>query len=149
MASSILIIDDSLTIRTILEVCLHRAGYQTKTCSDAIEVFGWLRTPGATIPALVFVDVGLPGMDGYTLIQRLRARPVFAQTTFVMISARCGVLDWLKGRLAGAQVYLTKPMRTQEIISVVQEFLGPSLNEDCDSGHEQETESFAFSGGRR
>jgi len=149
MASPILIIDDSHTIRKILEVCLHRAGYQTKTFSDAFEVFDWLRMPGTMIPALVFVDVGLPRMDGYTLIQRLRARTAFAQTTFVMISARCGVLDRLKGRLAGAQVYLTKPMRTQEIISVVQEFFGPSLNEDSYSGQEQESERFAFSGGRR
>lgn len=112
-------------------------------------MFEWLRTPGAPIPALVFVDVGLPRMDGYTLIQRLRARPVFAQTVFIIISSRCGVLDRLKGRLAGAQVYLTKPMRTQAIVSVVQQYLGPSLNEDGDSGHEQEAERYAFSGGRR
>ena len=149
MAPFILIIDDSLTIRKILEVCLHRAGYQVKTFADATEVFEWLRMPEAAIPALVFMDIGLPRMDGYTLMQRLRARPAFAETTFVVISARGGVLARLKARLAGARTSLIKPITTQEIISVVQEYLGPSLNEDGDSSHQQETEKLTFSGGRR
>lgn len=52
-------------------------------------------------------------------------------------------------RLAGAQVYLTKPITTQAIIKVVQEVLDPSLNEDNDRHQEQEAERFAISGGQR
>ncbi len=148
MNQMISIIDDSLTIRTILEVCLHRAGYQTTTFSDASAVFDWLRTPGASIPALVFVDVGLPHMDGYTLMQRLRARPAFAETTFVVISARCGVLAHLKARLAGANVSLTKPLKTQTILSVVQQYVGPPLGKDNITQPAQSTEQ-AISGGYR
>src|SRR5579872_3492231 len=148
MNQMVSIIDDSLTIRKILEVCLHRAGYQTTTFSDAIEVFDWLRTPEAKIPALVFVDVGLPRMDGYTLMQRLRARPAFAQTTFVVISSHCGVLAHLKARLAGATVALTKPLRTQTILSVAQQYLGPPLGKDNHTQPAQSTEQ-AVSGGYR
>lgn len=132
MTPFMLVVDDSLTIRKILEICLHRAGYEVKTCSDAVEVFDWLSTPGARIPALVFVDVGLPRMDGYTLIQRLRTRPAFAHTVFVMISARHGVLDRLKGRLAGASIYLVKPLPPQQILAVVQQHLGGGVNQQRD-----------------
>lgn len=120
----IMVIDDSLITRKILEVCLHRAGYEVKTFSDAVEVFGWLRTPEAFIPALVFMDIGLPRLDGYTLIQRLKARPAFAQTAFVILSGRSGVLDKLKGRLVGANAYLAKPFKTCEVVAIVQAHLG-------------------------
>jgi DNA-binding response OmpR family regulator len=132
MTPCILVVDDSLTIRKILEVCLHRAGYEVKTCSDAVEVFDWLRMPEVRIPALVFVDVSLPRMDGYTLIQRLRARPAFASTIFVMISSRQGILDRLKGRLAGASVYLVKPLTPQQILAVVQQHPGGEVNQQRD-----------------
>ena len=140
------IIDDSPTIRKILELCLHRAGYRTTTFSDATAVFDWLRTPEATIPTLVFVDIGLPHMDGYTLVQRLRARPAFAQTTFVVISSRCGVLAHLKARLAGANISLAKPLRTQTILSVVQQYLGPPLGKDNYTRPAQSTEQAIFGG---
>jgi len=95
------------------------------------------------------VDVCLPNMDGYTLIQRLRTKPAFAHTVFVMMSSHCGVLDRLKGRLAGASVYLTKPTRTQEIVRVVQEQLGSALSEDRDTRPKQEAERLAMYEGYR
>src|SRR5260370_31712381 len=125
MSAQVLIIDDSLTVRKIMEVCLHRAGYPTRSFPDGIELFRWLETAEAHIPGLVFVDVCLPRkMDGYDIIQRLKARPAFGHTTFVMISQRDGVIDRLKGRLAGARDYLVKPLKTAEIVAVVQEYLG-------------------------
>ncbi len=143
------IIDDSLTIRKIFEISLRRTGYETKTFSNALEVFRWLLRPEASIPAMVFVDACLPNMDGYSLIQRLRTKPAFAHTVFVMISSHGGMLDRLKGRLAGASVYLTKPIRTQEIVRVVQEQLGSALSEDRDTRPKQEAERLAMYGGYR
>ena len=87
-------------------------------------MFHWLETPEAHIPALVFVDVCLPIIDGYGIIQRLKARPAFGQTMFVIISHYNGVLDRLKGRLAGAKDYLVKPLKTAELLAVVQTYLG-------------------------
>jgi len=151
MVPLILIIDDSLTIRKIFEVSLRREGYEVKTFADAVALFEWLRTPEARIPDLMFVDVGLPRMDGYTLIQRLRARSAFAQTIFVMISARRGVLDRLKGRLVGARLYLTKPIRTQEMRGVVQEYLGLPLSKvgNMPQGPDVEVERTLIYGGQR
>jgi DNA-binding response OmpR family regulator len=120
----VMIIDDSLTVRKILEVCLHRAGYQTRSFADGVKVVRWLETAEARIPGLVFVDRCLPVKDGYDIIQKLKARPAFAQTVFVMISQCDGVLARLLARLAGARDYLVKPLKTQEIVAVVQAYLG-------------------------
>jgi twitching motility two-component system response regulator PilG len=126
MKQFVVVVDDSETVRKILEVCLHRAGYEdVQTFPDATEMLRWLKMPEASIPALVVVDLNLPKIDGYTLIRHLKARPAFAQTSFVILTGRNGMLDRLKGRLSGAQVYLTKPFRTDGILAVVHAYLGP------------------------
>src|SRR5712692_6457241 len=117
MSALVMVIDDSLVMRKILEVSLHRAGYPVKSFPDGVEMFHWLETPEAHIPALVLVDVCLPIIDGYGIIQRLKARPAFGQTMFVIISQYNGVLDRLKGRLAGAKDYLVKPLKTAELLA--------------------------------
>jgi len=126
MSQLVMIIDDSITVRKILEVCLHRAGYED-VCSfpDGMEMVRWLMTPEARIPALVLIDLNLPKMDGYTLIRHLKAKPAFAQTVFIILTGRAGMLDKLKGRLSGAQAYLTKPFRTDDILATVHTCLGP------------------------
>ncbi len=104
--------------------CLHREGYEVKSFQDGVEALHWCGAPEARIPALVLVDVGLPKLDGYDVIRHLKARPALAQTVFVIISRRDGVLDRLKGRLAGAHAYLTKPFKTDEVVAMVQAHLG-------------------------
>ena len=126
VTASILIVDDSATVRKILEVCLGRAGYEdVRSFPDGIELLRWLMTPQAHIPALVLVDLTLPKMDGYTLIRHLKAKPAFAQTIFVILTGRSSALDRLKGRLSGAQVYLTKPFRTTDVLATVHTYLDP------------------------
>src|SRR5579872_310381 len=120
MGQLVIAIDDSPTVRKVLEVCLHRAGYEdVHTFPDGVALLRWLMTPEARIPALVVVDLNLPGIDGYTLIRILKAKPAFAQTIFVILTGRSGMLDRLKGRLCGAEVYLTKPFRTADILAIV------------------------------
>src|SRR5260370_20540703 len=116
----VMVIDDSLTIRKILDICLRRAGYQVQCFAGGVEAFRWLSSPEAMIPALVLVDLTLPKMDGYEIIRLLKANLAFAQTIFVILSRRDGVLDRLKGRLAGAHAYLTKPFKTDQLVAVIQ-----------------------------
>jgi len=124
MSTLVLVIDDSLVVRKILETCLGRAGYEVRSFAGSVEVFRWLTTPDARIPALVFVEQCLPVVDGYDIIRRLKAKPTFAHTVFGMISQREGLLDRLKARLAGAKDYLTKPLKTQDLLAVVQSSIG-------------------------
>lgn len=124
MCAFVMVIDDSLVIRKILETCLHRAGYEVKSFPDGVEALHWCATPEARIPALVLVDVGLPKLDGYDVIRYLKAKPALAQTIFVIVSRRDRVLDRLKGRLVGAHAYLTKPFKTQDLFDIIQAQLG-------------------------
>ena len=120
MSRLIIVIDDSLTIRKILSVCLRRADYEVKCFEDGIQALGWLNTLEARIPDLAIVDLGLPKLDGYEIIRLLKARPALEHTVLVILSAHDGILDRVKGRLAGAHAYLTKPFRTQTILEVIQ-----------------------------
>jgi DNA-binding response OmpR family regulator len=125
----VMVIDDSLVIRIILETCLHRAGHEVRSFEDGVQALLWLNTTEARIPNLIFVDLGLPKMDGYEVIRLLKARPALEHTILVILSRRDGILDHLKGRLVGAHAYLTKPFKTQEILAVVQARSGTHTGE--------------------
>lgn len=67
-------------------------------------------------------------MDGYDIARRLKARPQFNNTVIVMLSRRDGVIDRLKGHLAGAKDYLTKPFKTQDLLTTIEAHMGNSLS---------------------
>jgi DNA-binding response OmpR family regulator len=124
MSELVLVIDNSMIVRKILEVCLHREGYEVRGFDDGTLAKQWLAAPQARIPDLVFVEPCLSKIGGYELIRDLKARPLFGRTVFVIISRSDGILNKLKGKVAGASAYLRKPLKTGEIIAVVQAYLG-------------------------
>jgi twitching motility two-component system response regulator PilG len=122
----LMVIDDSLTVRKILAVSLRRAGYEVICFPDGIEAIRWLTHPQPRLPALLILDVGLPKMSGYDIARSFKSKPALAPIIIVMLSGHTSVLDRLKGRLSGAQHYLTKPFTTQDIVAVVEAHLGPA-----------------------
>ena len=124
MSKLVMIIDDSVTVRKIVEVSLRREGIEYVSYSNGIEAIRALTEKKHVAPDLVFLDISLPRMDGYQFAQYLRSHPQYNNTVIVMLSGHSGVLDRLKGRLSGARNYVTKPFRTQDILSVVHEYLG-------------------------
>lgn len=127
MSKLVMVIDDSATVRKIVETCLGREGFDVLGFQDGLDAIRWLAGPQARIPDLVILDIGLPKMDGYEVARRLKTKSQFSNTVIVMLSRRDGVIDKLKGRLAGAKDYLTKPFKTQELISVIESHLGVPL----------------------
>jgi twitching motility two-component system response regulator PilG len=125
MTPLILIIDDSVCVRKILETTLRRAGYATMGFADGYDALRWLASEEVRLPALILLDLTMPKMDGYTVLRSLRKRAATARTPVVILSGRSGVVDKLKGRLAGACVYLTKPFHQQAILEVVRAQLAP------------------------
>ena len=124
MGKLVMVIDDSTTVRKIIETCLGREGFEVQGFSDGVEAIRWLTQPETRIPDLVILDVGLPKMDGYEVARRLKTKPQFSNTIIIMLSRRDGMIDKLKGRLVGAKDYLTKPFKTQDIIAVIEAHLG-------------------------
>ena len=129
MNKLVMIIDDSLTVRKIIETSLRREGIASVSYADGIEALRALSEKRHSVPDLVILDIGLPKMDGYEIARHLKAKPQLSNTVIIMLSSRDGVIDRLKGRLVGAKDYLTKPFRTQEVMSVVLSHLRvPSYN---------------------
>lgn len=120
----IMVIDDSATIRKIVETCLGREGYEVKSFPDGVAAMRWLAESDALIPNLIILDIGLPQMDGYEVARRLKSNHQMSQAVIIMLTRRDGVVDRLKGRLAGATDYLVKPFQTQTLLSIVETHLG-------------------------
>ena len=124
MSKLVMIIDDSLTVRKIIETSLKREGIPSVSYEDGVEALRALNEHRCRVPDLVILDINLPKMDGYEVARYLKTKQQFSSTVIVMLSKRDGVIDRLKGRLAGAKDYITKPFKTQEVMSVVHSYLG-------------------------
>jgi len=123
MSKLVMVIDDSATVRKIIETCLGREGIEVKTFNDGVEAVRWLTEPQAPTPDLLLLDIELPKMDGYEIARRLKTKQRFHSTVIVMLSRRDGVIDRIKGRLVGARDYISKPFKTQDIIALAQTYL--------------------------
>ncbi len=119
----IMVIDDSALIQRIIEGILRREGYQVVSFGSGPEAMEALVKHRVDVPELIFMDIGLPVMDGYTAARLFLQKPEFDQTVVVMVSGNDGMFDKIRGRMAGAKAYITKPFVPGQILSVVQQFL--------------------------
>lgn len=124
MSKLVMIIDDSATMRKVIETCLRREGFTVESYAEGLEAIRSLSNPHARIPDLILLDINLPKMDGYEIARYLKTKAQFNNTVIVMLSKRDGVIDRLKGRLAGAKDYITKPFKTQDVIHVIESYIG-------------------------
>jgi twitching motility two-component system response regulator PilG len=124
--SCVVIIDDSVVVRKIVETSMSRAGIRCLGFRDGYEALRALKSEMEQPPDLIFLDINLPRLDGYDLLRLLRSHPGFDQMAIVILSARDSVLDRVKCRLAGARAYLVKPFRTQDLLALVANYLPAS-----------------------
>ena len=115
--ASVLIVDDDPFIRKLVSTTLEDvAGFEPAEAPDGNEALVRAR---AEPPAIVFLDIDMPGIDGYEVCRRLRADPEMAQTTIVMLTAAAGEEAERKAEDAGADLYLTKPFSPLELLRLV------------------------------
>jgi twitching motility two-component system response regulator PilG len=118
---SLMIIDDSSTIRKIVETGFGREGYEVTSFADGIAALQWLAGPDARLPELLLLDVNLPRMNGYDVARYLQKK--YPYIIIVMLTRRDGMLDKLKARLAGAQDYLVKPFQMEVLLTLVAKYV--------------------------
>jgi twitching motility two-component system response regulator PilG len=114
-----LVLVDSPTIQQIVGMILRREGYEIQSFCNGIEAMKWFACPGSRIPDLMLVDLGLPKINGYDIVQKFKAKPRFAQTVCIMLSSRDGRVDKRKGKMAGVAAYITKPFTSEELMTTV------------------------------
>lgn len=119
----VLLIDNSPTIRKVVEITLLREGYEIFSFRDGIDAMRWFAGPQARTPDLMLVDLGLPKLDGYDVIQKFKTKPRFARTACIILSQRDGLVDKMKGSVVGASAYMTKPFTTQDLVVAVRTYL--------------------------
>jgi two-component system response regulator MprA len=112
-----LVVEDDPSIADFVRVGLGYEGFEVRVVADGLEA---VRTAERFRPAVVVLDLTLPGMDGLEVARRLRA---FGDPAVVMLTARDGLADRLAGLEAGADDYLVKPFHFEELVARIRAVL--------------------------
>lgn len=120
-ALKILVIDDSNTVRQSAEMLLRQGGHEVFLAEDGFEALSQVSDHQ---PDLIFCDILMPRLDGYQTCAIIKRNPNFENIPIVMLSSKDGVFDKARGRMVGAQQYLTKPFAKDALLQSVQYFAG-------------------------
>ena len=115
---TIMIIDDSKTIRRTAETLLEKAGCKVVTATDGFDA---LAKFADTRPDLIFVDIMMPRLDGYQTCALIKNNSEFKSTPVIMLSSKDGLFDKAKGRIVGSDQYLTKPFSKNELLAAIEQ----------------------------
>jgi len=113
----ILVVEDDTKIADMLCNYLHMHGYTTAICADGLRAVEMVRN---TPPALVLLDLMLPGQDGLAVCTQVRA---FSAVPIIMLTARIDEIDRLLGLETGADDYVCKPFSPREVVARVKALL--------------------------
>lgn len=120
MPKKVLIVDDEPNIVISLEFLLEQAGYAVQVARTGLEA---LHLTGSFGPDLILLDVMLPGLNGYEVLQKLRENPYHQHIKIIMLTAKGREVEMTKGLELGANAYVTKPFSTRELLQKVQQYL--------------------------
>ncbi len=112
----VVLIDDSNTIRRSGEIFLTQAGCKVVLAEDG---FDGLSKVVDTKPDIIFVDVMMPRLDGYQTCALIKSHHEFKNTPVVMLTSKDSLFDRARGKLVGADQYLTKPFSKKSLIEAV------------------------------
>jgi twitching motility two-component system response regulator PilG len=122
----VLVVDDSATVRRLVSLALDRLGCQVVTASGGLEALGAM---SHTAPDLVLLDVGLPNLDGHQICRAIKRNEKTRGVPVIMLTGRDGLMDRLRGKMAGAAEYLTKPFDPKALTAVVSRYIALSERE--------------------
>jgi chemosensory pili system protein ChpA (sensor histidine kinase/response regulator) len=114
------VVDDSLSIRKVLSSALEKAGFRVRTSKDGQEA---LETIQQNAPDLIVMDIEMPRMDGYQLTAILKSDAAFNAIPIVMLTSRAGLKHRQKAEEVGADGFLVKPYKEEELLGIVSELL--------------------------
>ncbi|MGB8713295.1 MAG: response regulator [Onishia taeanensis] len=121
--AKVLVVDDEPNIVLSLEFLMQQAGFEVVTAEDGESA---LTRVAEAPPDLVLLDISLPGISGFDVLERLRANPTLTRLPIIMLTAHGREVEREKGLALGADDYITKPFSTQALVDKVKTLLDES-----------------------
>ncbi len=122
MPKTIMIVDDSASLRQVVGIALRSAGYDVLEGCDGRDALGKLR--GQKVH-LIISDVNMPNMDGISFVKALKTFPAYKFTPVVMLTTESEASKKAEGQAAGAKAWVVKPFKPDQMIGVVQKLVLP------------------------
>jgi len=123
MRKRILIVDDEPNIVISLEFLMMREGHEVRVARDGEAGLAAVRRHR---PDLVVLDVMMPKLDGFAVLEAVRGDPTLTETRILMLTAKGGEAEQARGLALGADAYMPKPFSTHALVDKVKELLGVS-----------------------
>jgi len=120
LSPSILVVDDSVTVRKVTSRILRRQGYRVLTAKDGIEA---LKSMQEEIPAVILLDIEMPRMDGFEVATRVRASQDLKHIPIVMITSRTGDKHRQRAMELGVDQYMGKPYQEEQLLETLNQLL--------------------------
>ena len=120
LSPSILVVDDSVTVRKVTSRILRRQGYRVLTAKDGIEA---LKSMQEEIPAVMLLDIEMPRMDGFEVATRVRASQDLKHIPIVMITSRTGDKHRQRAMELGVDQYMGKPYQEEQLLETLNQLL--------------------------
>jgi two-component system alkaline phosphatase synthesis response regulator PhoP len=120
-AKKILVVDDEMHILRIVKYKLESAGYQVLTALNGTEALQIARDEK---PSLIFLDIMMPGINGYEVCSELKNDPTTRDIIIIMLTAKGQESDKIKGLEVGVDEYITKPFSPQDLLDRTKDLLG-------------------------
>lgn len=116
MSKTILIVDDSASLRQVVRIALTNAGYAVIEAEDGKDALGKL---DGTKIHLIISDVNMPIMDGIEFLKNVKARANYKFTPVIMLTTEGGEAKKLQGQQAGARAWVVKPFKPEQLLNAV------------------------------
>jgi len=124
-ARTILVVDDSPTVRKLIAIKLEKEGHRVVPAVDGKDALAKLND---VMPDLIFTDITMPRMDGYQFCKLVRSDETTKHVPVIMLSGKDGFFDKVRGRMAGSTAYITKPFEPETLLKVVNDYCRSANN---------------------
>ena len=122
MSKSIMIIDDSASMRQVVSITLKKAGYDMIEACDGKDALGKLT--GQKVH-LMICDVNMPNMDGITFLKEVKTLPNYKFTPIIMLTTESQETKKMEGKAAGAKAWMVKPFKPEQLLEAISKLILP------------------------
>jgi len=118
--STVMVVDDSVTLREMISSLLKSKGLEVTVASDGVEALEKIMVKS---PDLIVLDIVMPRMNGYEVCRRIKTDPKTQNIPVVMCSSKSEEFDRYWGMKQGADAYIAKPFHPQELVGTIKQLL--------------------------